>query len=202
MDKGLRERKREETTARLKDAAIALFLKKGYDATTVDDIAHEADVSRRTFFHYFKSKEDVAYAWQDDFGISLVSAIAELPISATPLALAEEAMVHALGRYNSADAQALGKLIDKTPALRARDQMKYEGLETAVAAALMARFPKKTDALFVRLAAMVVIGALRVTGAAIRGEPQKQSPAEQARVVIAAMHAQFTSPSGTAKYRR
>ena len=45
---------------------MALFLERGFEATTIDDIATAADMSRRSFFHYFASKEDVVAAWQED----------------------------------------------------------------------------------------------------------------------------------------
>ena len=63
---GLRQRKLQETRERLTRAAMALFLERGFEAATIDDIAAAADVSRRSFFHYFASKEDVVAAWQED----------------------------------------------------------------------------------------------------------------------------------------
>jgi len=54
----LRERKRAETRDRLETAAVTLVQKNGIEHTTIDAICESADVSTRTFFNYFDSKED------------------------------------------------------------------------------------------------------------------------------------------------
>ena len=61
----LRERKKAATRARLLAAANELFVARGYDATTMDDIAARADVSRATAFNYFPRKDDFLRAWID-----------------------------------------------------------------------------------------------------------------------------------------
>src|SRR5262252_4943057 len=62
---GVRERKRRETHERIIQKGLKLFVKHGYDETTLDAIAEAAGISRRTFFYYFRSKEDVLLAAHD-----------------------------------------------------------------------------------------------------------------------------------------
>lgn len=62
---GRRERKKLETRDRLVDCAATLFTERGYDSTTMEDIADCADVARATVFNYFGRKEDLVLAWFD-----------------------------------------------------------------------------------------------------------------------------------------
>src|ERR1700743_156025 len=58
----LRDRKRQLTLDRIAEIGLKLFIAHGYEATTLDMIAAASGISRRTFFHYLKSKEDVLLA--------------------------------------------------------------------------------------------------------------------------------------------
>lgn len=76
---GRRERKKMRTREALIDAAFELFSAKGFDATTVEEIADAVDVSSRTFFRYFASKEDVALTFQEDLMHGVLDAFAARP---------------------------------------------------------------------------------------------------------------------------
>ncbi|MDI3560666.1 TetR/AcrR family transcriptional regulator [Bradyrhizobium sp. Arg816] len=173
---GLRERKLQATRERLTRAAMALFLERGFEATTIDDIATAADVSRRSFFHYFASKEDVVAAWQEGAATALVAEIVARPTNESMLTAAENAIAGAIKRIDPAEAAAMSRLKRDNPALQARDQLKYEKLERALAEGLSQRAKTKSDRLKARLVAMIATGAMRVGGESWIGEGVREKP--------------------------
>jgi len=173
---GLRERKQQQTRERLKRAAMALFLERGFEAATIDDIAAAADVSRRSFFHYFASKEDVVAAWQEDAAAALVAGILARPADESMLTAAENAIAAAVKRIDPTEAAAMSRLKRDNPALHARDQLKYEKLERALADGLAQRAGRKSDRLNARLVAMIATGAMRVGGESWIGEGAREKP--------------------------
>jgi AcrR family transcriptional regulator len=173
---GLRERKLQATRERLARAAMALFLERGFEATTIDDIAAAADVSRRSFFHYFASKEDVVAAWQEGAAAALVAEVVARPAGETMLTAAENAIAAALKRIDPAEAAAMSRLKRDNPALQARDQLKYEKLERALAEGLAQRARTKSDQLKARLVAMIATGAMRVGGESWIGGGAREKP--------------------------
>ncbi|MDQ4095170.1 MAG: TetR family transcriptional regulator [Actinomycetota bacterium] len=92
-DLGLRDRKKSRTRAELTEAALRLFKERGFRATSVDQIAAEANVSRSTFFRYFGSKEGVLFSRSDEIAKLLVSFLAARPLDEGPLQAFEEALV-------------------------------------------------------------------------------------------------------------
>jgi AcrR family transcriptional regulator len=76
---GRRERKKQLTREALTVAAFDLFAEKGFEATTVEEIADAVDVSSRTFFRYFASKEDVALTFQEEQLEAVLTALAARP---------------------------------------------------------------------------------------------------------------------------
>lgn len=174
MVEGRRERKRRETRIRICDAAMSLFLQKGYVAVTVDEIAEAADISKRTFFGYFPAKEDVVTAWQEKFNEPLVAAIVAGPDGETPFQALERAMLNTLVESATPRAFAVDALVRATPVLAARAAQKYVLLEERVSAVLHARYPDQS-LLSLRLLAMIVIGALRIGAEEGRSNGMKPS---------------------------
>ncbi len=88
-----RERKKLSTKKALVEAALELISKKGLHHVTIEDIAEAADVSNRTFFNYFPSKEDVFCGDIYDLGSAIASYITSAPGKATPFELLSESIL-------------------------------------------------------------------------------------------------------------
>ncbi|PRY23436.1 TetR family transcriptional regulator [Pseudosporangium ferrugineum] len=117
---GLRERKKRRTREALIDAAHTLFCEKGFEATTIDEIAEAVEVSPRTFFRYFTSKEDVALSLADEQITAVLEAFAGQP-AGLPVLTAMRAAAVGVVRAYEAEARfgSLQRLISVSPALAA-----------------------------------------------------------------------------------
>lgn len=87
----LRERRRKETLREVSEAAITLFEQHGVAGTTVDDIAHEAGISPRTFFRYFPTKEHAAFLEDDDVDEMIESALSRIEAGSPAEQMLDEA---------------------------------------------------------------------------------------------------------------
>jgi AcrR family transcriptional regulator len=138
-DQGLRERKRLETHARIQAEGLRLFLDRGFEATTLDEVAQAADVSRRTLLNYFGSKEEIVFSAKAGFPQMVADAIAARPAEEPLLDMVENAFLDLARQPRSEETKAVAILIHGTPSLRAGDQAKYEQVERLLAEALAAR---------------------------------------------------------------
>ncbi|MBN9981499.1 TetR family transcriptional regulator [Rhizobium sp. 25PS6] len=200
---GRRERKRRQTRERIEQAAMTLFLQRGFEATTIEDITEAADVSKRSFFDYFPSKEEVVFAWQDAFADRLMAAIAARPAEEPSVAAVEAAITATVIASVDEPGLALGELIHRTPALKARDQLKYAKLEQKLAEALLLR--KGGDPLErprMRVLAAIVIGALRVGAELWQQRPSSVSPQDFAREIFTDLWKMLAEFGDEAKTRR
>jgi AcrR family transcriptional regulator len=118
---GLRERKKRHTQQALADAALRLFLQKGFEETTVDEIAAAVGVAPRTFFRYFPTKEDVLFLGQELEDAQLVAALGERERGEEMLNVLLRAM-RRMAPVADADGSVRKRieLIVSTPALLAR----------------------------------------------------------------------------------
>jgi AcrR family transcriptional regulator len=159
---GLRERKRRATSQRITGAAVRLFIAKGYEATTLDAIAAEAGISRRTFFYYFKSKDDILLSMQRGNTDALAAALRDEPLSKRPLDAVRDALVRAVERYSADDMIAIDSLMRSSQAVQARKLATYVQHEEALFAVLRERWPEPERQTALRLVAVLAVGAMRL----------------------------------------
>ncbi|MBP8536246.1 TetR/AcrR family transcriptional regulator [Streptomyces sp. MK37H] len=135
---GRRERKKAATRQKIADAALRLFLERGYDAVGIRDVAAEADVAVTTLFSHFASKEALVFEQDQDFEQRLTQAVTDRAPH-EPLLPALRREIQALVRHCTADSAApVWHMIDASPALREYEESMRlrhaESLATAIAA--------------------------------------------------------------------
>jgi len=131
---GLRERRKRLTATELEAAALRLFGERGFDSVTVDDIAAEADVSRRTFFRYFASKEDVLLADHFVQLSRLREAMAARPPDEPILTALRNALLSITGDFGDRKEKIIlrGHIMRDTPSLQARSLVHQKAWEEAM----------------------------------------------------------------------
>ncbi|MFJ9952408.1 TetR family transcriptional regulator [Kitasatospora sp. NPDC091207] len=121
-DVTMAQRKRRLVSNELTEAALQLLASQGFDAVTIDEIATTAGVSKRTFFRYFASKEDVVVQFLAELGAGIHEELAARPVAEPPsVALLHAVSVPVAACGDHADrALRVVQLILRTPALLAR----------------------------------------------------------------------------------
>ncbi len=172
----VRERKRRETRRRIAEVGQRLFLTRGYEATTLDAIAAEAGISRRTFFSYFKSKDDIILYWQEADSARLYSELLKVSPDVPPLEAVRDLMVRHIGRYTTEQMTVVDNLMRSSEALIARKQTYYAEQEQALFNTLCEvwRQPERRPAL--RMVAVVAVGAMRLALQAWREQAGQRKP--------------------------
>ena len=171
-----------DARGRLERAAIELFAERGYEETTVADIAERAGLKERSFFRYFADKREVLFSGAELLPATMTAALAEAAADLAPM----EATIAAL----VATAQALfgedrldfvtrrQAIIDATPVLQERELIKLDALAAVLAETLRSRGIDSTCA---ALAAETAIGVFKVAFAQWIREGGDQSLAETIR---------------------
>jgi AcrR family transcriptional regulator len=160
-----RERRRIRTMREIQGEALRLFESRGYAETTIDQIAQAADISPRTFFRYFPTKEDVVL-W-DEYDALIGDLLAQRPAT-EPLGDALRAVTRAamegLYLHDPARLLARNRLLFSEPALRARFlEFAREGIHQLGAALADSRGLRPDDlVLHVTAAALIDAAGLAI----------------------------------------
>jgi len=137
---GLRERKKLKMRAAIQSEAMRLFLEKGFQETTIEEIAEAVEIAPSTFFNYFPSKEDVVL--QDDLDPLVIAAFNAQPAELSPLTALRNAM-RAVFSNLTPEQTALARqrmaLISSDEDLRAAMMGQFMGLVDQIAGLVAAR---------------------------------------------------------------
>jgi AcrR family transcriptional regulator len=161
MTSGVPDRRRRVREA-LTAAAIDLFQTKGYEETTVDEIAAAAGVGRRTFFRYFPSKEDVIFPDHEARLLRVAEVFATAPPDEAPLSVACRAVHGVLQAYLDEGVVAVHRyrLTQDFPQLRAREIASVHSYHIAVTRYLRDRVGDEPEgALWAEVAGSALVAA-------------------------------------------
>src|SRR5438034_5555830 len=132
---GHRERKKQQTRETIARAALELFVERGYEATTLAEIADAAGVSTRTIFAYFPSKEDILFAALQATCDALVRALEERPAGIDALSALREFILSSAHEKTELD-HKLEQAIAADPTLASHRRARIGQLQEVIAAAI------------------------------------------------------------------
>jgi AcrR family transcriptional regulator len=165
---GLRERKKQRTRRALIEAALRLFDEKGFEETTLAEIAAEADVSTRTFFSYFASKEDVVFYDMDERMDLALSLLAGREPEDSPADLLIKIINDSLywsatqGELTFEDAELRLRLILTEPTLQARALLRLFDSQLRLARALHEAFADRLTLIESAAAVGALVGSVKL----------------------------------------
>ena len=158
----LRERKRRLTLDRIAEVGLKLFIEHGYEATTLDAIAAASGISRRTFFYYLKSKEDVLLAHESgNFPQALRPTFLKQSPKQSPLDAARKTFLALASMYETKESIIADRILRSIETLRLRKEALLVQMEEVLAEAMYELWPDESRRPALRLAAMMAIGTLR-----------------------------------------
>lgn len=144
--------------------AVNLFLEHGFVETTIDDIAIESGISRRTYFRYFATKDDTILEYLVWLGDAFVEHLMARPAPEKPLRATQAAIREVLEETtrDTAMARSLSRLILETPALRARQLAMHNDWQYKLGSALAVRMGRDEPDLRCQIIAGVAAIALDI----------------------------------------
>jgi AcrR family transcriptional regulator len=204
-DEGLRARKQARTRRNLEAAAIDLFEANGYEDTTVEQIAAAVEVSPRTFFRYFRSKEEVLFGYEEDQLAELRRIIRDCPPAATDLSALEEVLL-TFANYLAEEHQPLlarATIVAQHPRLRERSLRVQRSWELTLADELALQAGMDAPDLGLLVLAASSMGALNVAVRVWHGSGGKGSLVTVAkRALELAMSPEIPAPRRPRARRR
>ncbi|MFE0043697.1 TetR/AcrR family transcriptional regulator [Streptomyces albireticuli] len=162
---GLRESKKRETRQLISDHATRLFLRQGFEQTTISDIADAARVAKKTVTNYFPRKEDLAFDHHEEFTAGLARALAGRAPGETALAALRRDFLDAAGRQDPVAGfagPAFTRMIADSPTLTTRLRDLHDLREESLARALAETTGAAGDDITPRAAAAQLGAAHRV----------------------------------------
>jgi AcrR family transcriptional regulator len=137
----LRSRTRRALQAEIMAVAFDLFDRQGFEATTINQIAENAGLSRSSFFRYFATKEDVVLLGVEERGLVLRDALADRPADETPWQALRQAFQVIVERNteNPERVLRLSRMMSTTPSLQARQIQREHSWQRLLAAELARR---------------------------------------------------------------
>ena len=161
MEIGLRERKKLKTRAAIQREAMRLFLERGFEATTVEDIAEAVEISPSTFFNYFPSKEEVVF--EDELDPLVLKAFDSLPADMHPIRKLRTAMQAVFSNLTPDQDRMMRdrmQLLGTTPELRGAMLSQFASIVDQIAHLMAPRVGRKRDDFAVHNIAGAVLGVL------------------------------------------
>jgi len=130
-----------DSRGRLAQAAMALYGERGFDQTTVADIAERAGLTERTFFRHFSDKREVLFSGAQALQELLVNTVLESPVSATPMEAVALSLEAAGNLFNPRREFSVQRqhIIEGSAELQERELIKLSSLAAALASALRQR---------------------------------------------------------------
>jgi AcrR family transcriptional regulator len=189
---GARERKRRETLRRITDVGMCLFIERGFEGATVEEIAAAAGISRRTFFHYFESKDDILLSLQSNVGELFADEVRRGQPGSSPFELVRDAALKVCASIPSDDMLAIDRLMRGSASVQARKQASYRQQEEAVFGALRDRWPEPAREIRLRVLALIAVGATRLASEIFSQEGGARPFDEVLRSAFDAVSAEFT----------